>query len=150
MSKEPTGWFPSDLMDEVMPPGRPSPSAWIVALDDGATALDLSTDFEPVHHLLNDGDTVAFASRTDYGEATLTLTATDYSVSAEKPAGAEQCCALDGWQSDTLASDVAELVGHLRDCDQTEGEFRIAYYTFSDDIPYRFDAASKSFVRVTS
>lgn len=34
------GWLPSAYQDEIIPPVRDTPDAWIVSLDDGAPALD--------------------------------------------------------------------------------------------------------------
>ena len=138
-------WFPEILVDETMPPDRASPDAWIVALDDGAPALDLQPMGDGEKRLLRDGEIVNFQTRTDFGTAVLTLTREDHSVSEPMPVAAEMCCALNGWQIDTLSTDVSELAYNLRDAGEEEGEFTISYYAFSDSLPFRFDASVRRF-----
>ena len=145
---EPTAYFPEILVDEMMPPDRASPDDWIVALDDGAPALDLQDMGGGENRLLRDGEIVNFQTRTDFGTATLTLTREDHTVSEPMPVEAEMCCALNGRQTDTLSSDVSELASQLRDAGEEEGEFTISYYTFSGSLPYRFDADARKFVAV--
>jgi hypothetical protein len=152
---EPSAYFPQELCDEIMPPDRPTREAWIEVLDDGTPAGLAALDIRQLwdeppgecRHLA-DGDIVKFVSRTDYGVATLTLTDEGFMVSEPMPADAEQCCILDGLQAETLAGDVEECVGLLRDYGAEPDDYRISYYTFDDGLPYRFDAATRHFDQI--
>ena len=148
---EPAAYFPQELCDEIMPQDRPTPDAWIAVLDDGAPALDIRDLWdEPLGECrpLKDGDVIKFVSRTDYGIATLTLRADDFAVDAPMPSDAEQCCILDGLQSETLATGVEECVRLLRDYGAEPDDYRISYYTFDDGVLYRFDAATRHFDKI--
>jgi hypothetical protein len=148
---EPTAYFPAALVDEIMPADRDSPDAWLISSGGGAPRLDLSDGFgEGGSRPLANGEIVKFVSRTDYGVATLTLSADGFTVSEPMPADAEQCCILDGLQAETLAADVEECVGLLRDYGAECDDYRISYYTFDDGLPYRFDAATRHFDKVNA
>jgi hypothetical protein len=147
-AEQPT-WLPSDLMDEMIPPPRPSPDAWITSFDDGAPALDRGEDDEtgrPRRSPLKDGEIVNFQSCTHYGCATLTLKAgREWSVDRPMPPEAENVCAMEGWQIDTLAPDVEGCAQALFDTDAEPDDYELSYYTWSADIPHRFDIASRKF-----
>lgn len=142
-------WLPSDLMDEMIPTPRSTPDAWIASLNDGAPALDWGDDGEdgrPKGPMLKDGDVVNFQSCTKYGEAVLTFrAAADWSVDRPMPPEAKQVCAMRGWQTDSLASTVEECVENLIEHEAEPGEYELSYFTWSDDIPHRFDAKTRSF-----
>ena len=53
-------WMPSCYMDEVVPPPRDTPQAWVVRLDDGAYALDGGGWDDETGTLLKDGESVMF------------------------------------------------------------------------------------------
>jgi hypothetical protein len=56
----PAEWMPSCYMDEVVPPARDSPQAWVVRLSDGAYALDSVGWDDETGTLLRDGEKVMF------------------------------------------------------------------------------------------
>ena len=78
-------WLPDDYIDELTPDGRPSPQDWIIK-PDGIARLDApfpeEDGYEPWNRTryLSDGDAISFCRRTDYGEATLTVTHRDGEV----------------------------------------------------------------------
>ena len=139
-------WLPSDLMDEISPPPRISPDHWITSLDDGAAALDSGEDGETESPALKDGQTVNFLSLTKYGEAILMFrSAADWSVDRPLPPEAQQVCVMQGWQTDSLQTRAKECVESLTRADAEAGEYELSYFTWSDDIPHRFDAKTRSF-----
>lgn len=141
-----TAWFPDHYVDEMMPSDRDSPDAWLTRIDDGAPALDRACEFD-APELLKDGEIVMFTRRNDYGGADLTLRETgEWSVSAPMPAEAEQCCVTHGWQLDTLATSLPELVDNLKMADAEPDEYPVIYYTFVHSIAFRYDAASHKFI----
>jgi hypothetical protein len=147
-----TAYFPQDLVDEIMPPDRPTPDAWIVDLDDGAPALDLRFSPDEANsncRALKDGDHVIFVSRSDYGVWPLKLTAEGYTVDVPMPSEANTCCILGGFQAETLATSLEECVRLLReyvgDSFEPDDVFEVFYYAFDDGVPYRFDAAARHF-----
>jgi len=59
-------WVPHDLLDEVTPPGRPSPDAWIIARPDGSWWLSSGLDNDDTHATpLAEGQIVEFAALVD-------------------------------------------------------------------------------------
>jgi hypothetical protein len=124
-------WLPYDLMDEMIPPPRNSPDDWIGSLDDGAPAIIADVDDGRTAEkicLLHDGDTVKF-------------------VDSPMPPEAEQVCAINGWQIESLANSVEECAAALLDYDAEPGDYELSYYTWSDGIPFVFDAAARTFRR---
>ena len=146
-----TKWLPADLMDEMIPPPRNSPNDWVGSLDDGAAAIIAGADdggsAEKIC-LLRDGDVVKFCSMTRHGSAILTLMAErQWSVDTPMPKEAEQVCAINGWQVKSLALSVEECAEALFDYDAEPGDYELSYYTWSDGIPFVFDAAVRTFRR---
>lgn len=148
-----TEWWPTDYLDEVSPPGRHCPNAWIVDVEQEQylAGEDAHEPFcrEEATHLI-DGAIVHFSRCDTFAEIVLTLTADGYSLASAVPEGFEQCCILDGWQCDTLAGSVEEMVAFLREAGDEPGDYAAAFYTFTDAGPWRFDRASRSFVQVQS
>jgi hypothetical protein len=146
-----TTWLPYDLMDEMTPAPRNSPDDWVGSLDDGAAAIIAGVDGARTAEkicLLRDGDNVKFCSMTPHGSAILTLrTERQWSVDSPMPAAAEQVCAINGWQIESLATSVEECAEALFDYDAEPGDYTLSYYTWSDGIPFIFDAASRTFKR---
>jgi hypothetical protein len=146
-------YWPTDYVDEEVPPGRESPTAWIF-LSGGSAYLnpcEESDDKEIVFRLLNDGDTIEFTRCDTFLETTLMLVEDGFTLADPAPPEFEQCCVLDGWQSETLASSVDELAKFIREADGETGvEFRVVFYTYVDTGPWRFCAATNSFRPVKS
>ena len=144
-------WLPADLMDEMIPPPRNSPDDWVGSLDDGAPAIIAGVDDGGTAEkicLLRDGDTVKFCSMTAHGSAILTLkTERQWSVDRAMPPEAEQVCAINGWQIESLALSVEECAEALFDYDAAPGDYELSYYTWSDGIPFTFNAAARTFKR---
>jgi hypothetical protein len=143
-------WLPSKLMDETFPPPRPSPDDWITSLDDGAPAIENGEDYdqqEPT--LLHDGEVILFQRCDHYGNANLTLAADGgWKVDRPKPPVATDVVAINGWQYETHASSVDECATMLVQAEADPGDYEISYYSWSDDIPHRFDAKARSFMPV--
>lgn len=130
-------WWPTDYCDEVMPAGRADPDAWIVVRPGGAigSAWMIASDFdEPPVWSLADGAIVSFVSREIHDEIKLTLTADGCRFERAPPAGFEQCCILLGFQAQTLAEGVDEMIARLRACEVDPGEFLASFYTFGAPI----------------
>jgi hypothetical protein len=143
-----TKWLPSAYQDEWIPPPRETPDAWIVQ-HDGKPALAPCDDTadQPVHQSLAETDIVEFDCMTDYGDADLTLRESGtWSVTRDKPDGAEHVTAMNGWQSETLASSVEECARMLRDAGADPADYRITYYTWSGPILFQF--ADGKFIRL--
>jgi hypothetical protein len=155
-----TEWWPYALMDEAMPAGRDNPDAWLDTLPDGRPFLaggddDGRLESQP----LADGERVEFIRCDTYGQAELVIRRDgSWSVETPMPPEAEQVCALGGWQVDSLAETVEDCVDRLKEeigplCDGPDlfdgadgsREFDLSYYTFSEPIPFRFDAARRTF-----
>jgi hypothetical protein len=64
-----------------------------------------------------------------------------------RPQEAEQVCAINGWQIESLAASVEECAEALFDYDAEPGNYELSYYTWSDDIPFIFDGARRAFGR---
>jgi hypothetical protein len=141
-------WLPYDYFDEVIPPMRESASAWIVPDPDGAPTL---ADYEgDAGRVLVDGELVRFLYHVDHGEAVLTI-ADDltWSVSSPMPADANTVYSaeIDFSGSNTIegmVKDMAEF-GALE-----PGTLDLSFGYWSDPLPFRFDAATASFVQVQS
>jgi hypothetical protein len=141
-------WIPTEMIDEVNPPLRSSPDDWITSLDDGAPALDNESDDERMPPMkLQDGQVVGFTSVTNYGAAQLVIRSpTDWTANPPMPAAARQVCAMLGWQLESLAGSVDGCVQNIMADEQGEpGEYELSYFTWSDDIPHRFDARTRHF-----
>jgi hypothetical protein len=61
------------------------------------------------------------------------------------PAEAENVCAMQGWQIDSLAPSISECAEALFDADAEPDDYDLSYYTWSNDIPHRFDAKTRCF-----
>jgi hypothetical protein len=142
-------WIPVDFMDEGGPSPRDDKEDWLARLDDGAPCLrcmDAWAGDEPLTHPLKDGETVEFSKFTDFGSARLDLNADgSFTVDRDMPAGAEQCCIMLGWQSETLSESVGETVKMLIEAGGEPDDYMIAYYTYSEGIPFVFRAAASTF-----
>ncbi len=144
-------WMPYDYCEETSPDPRPSPSAWIIEDDDGRPCL--AEEFGDVGFALEDGRQVKFLRLHDHGGAVIVFNEDgSASLSEPMPAGADQCCVMDGWQAETLADDTDTLLANLRDAAEPDAgdEFRVSYYTFEGPLPFRFDAAARAFLPVSA
>lgn len=142
-------WLPHDYFDEVIPPMRESASAWIVPGPEGAAAL-ADCEEGDAGRVLIDGELVQFVYHVDHGTAVLTI-ADDlsWSVSSPMPGDANSVWSpdLDCGGSDTI--DV--LIEEMKDNSCLEpGTLELSFGYWSDQLPFRFDAASGAFVQVQS
>lgn len=146
-------WWPYDYMDEVNPQGRPGPDAWIEDAD-GVAMLGPMEDGEMLETTLSDGDIVKFISCTVHAHIGLTVAADSFAFEFEPPTKFDQCCILDGLQSETLANSVEEMIGLLREFAPDEmlatQSFLASFYTFDDPQAYRFIAAERRFEKATA
>jgi hypothetical protein len=116
-------------------------------MDDGAPALTNGEVGEALQlTLLRAGDIIRFTSCASYGNATLTLKpGGEWHADREMPREAENVCALNGWQLDSLAPSVDECVEALFEAGAEPDQYELSYYTWSNGIPFLFDAATLSF-----
>lgn len=154
----PKRWMPAEWQDEIVPPARETPDAWIVSAADGVPMLagcyhgplgedpDLKpTDDQPwgSPRLLSDGEIVPFCFTRDWGSAELTVRDDGtWSVDREMPSQAN-CVAVSGeWE--TVSASIADLV---RNSDMRDPEtWTLAYYEWSEESPFVFDAATRRFL----
>lgn len=148
------GWLPHELQDEVVPPVRETPDAWIISLSDGAPALAYDNfyggDDTPPGRLLRDGEIVEFDEFQDYGGGTLTVNP-DGTFTADPPMPAQANCVRTDLEN--VTDSIEHLVAHGGpglDCPLEPGEHDLDFYHWSD-VPgrFRFDAATRSFVRLS-
>lgn len=142
-------WLPYDYFDECIPPLRDSASAWIVPGAEGVATLADCEEGNPGRALV-DGELVPFLYHVDHGTAVLTI-ADDltWSVSSPMPADANSVWSpdLDIGGSNTIEG----LVKDLAECEGLEpGRLDLNFGYWSDQLPFRFDAATASFVQVQS
>lgn len=142
-------WYPECYLDECMPAGRASASAWIVEID-GAPHLAGDRFNGEGASPLTDGQIVRFFRCDTFDTIEMTLTDDGYSFAQEPPTDFEQCCILGGWQGDTLATCVEEMVALLRETEAEPGDYAASFYTYVDTGPWRFVAASRTFEQVQS
>jgi hypothetical protein len=104
----PPKWMPSCYMDEVVPPPRDSPQAWVVRLDDGAYALDSGGWDDETRTLLKDGETVMF-------DWTIIISERQWTGSDWSPALPPEPAGTSGWMAalegePILLADAAEVL----------------------------------------
>ena len=147
------GWIPEPYFDEVVPEPKTTPSDWIGALDDGAPAL-LDFDGEEPERALHDGDRVDFYESRAMGSATLTIGDDgSWSVDREMPAGANLVSCYDLEDSfDTIAAMIESAKeSAVEGCGgefEPGAEYFIRYWYWSARTPFRFDAATRAFVKM--
>ncbi len=142
-------WLPERYFDEMIPELRASPTAWVVVNGPGRPTL--ATFEGDAGDALEDGAVVQFMYHLDMGTAVLTI-ADDLSwtVSHSMPADANgvwspEAPDLGGSSSiDVFVKEMAELA------ELEPGSIALRYDYWSDPMPYRFDAATCSFVQVAS
>lgn len=139
-------FWPAAYIDEVMDRGRASPSDWIEQ-HDGRPCLAESSDDDEVGAPweLADGEIIEFISCETLLETTLRLTLDGGFQLAQTPPPFGQCCVLDGWQSETGSETVDDMVESLRGADAEIGDYRVAFFTWSQPAHFRFVAATNSF-----
>lgn len=149
------GWIPEPYFDEIVPEPKESPSEWIGRLADGSPAL-LDFDGEVAERALQDGERVDFYQTRSFGGATLTFSEDgSWSVDRELPAGANHIYCPD---NEMAGSSVEALIKEAKECFRgyDSGDFEpgaaywVTYWLWSDRTPFRFDAATRSFVQVAS
>jgi len=146
-----TQWIPSELIDERQPPLRDTPSDWIVTGEDGEPALSDGDD--GIAKPLSDNDVVNFCSCTIFGTGVLELKSPDqWTVDHGMPREASKVCATNIFDIDTGANSLNEFVEGIIEQRTERGEeelipdeYEVSYYTYSDDMPHRFDRAKRSF-----
>lgn len=142
-------WFPSEYCDEVMPSARASADAWIVESGGKHYLAPCDPcDGAEVGPLLADGDVIEFTTCEVHAEIGFALRAGKPVFALPPPPGFEQCCVMNGWQMETLATDVDEMISMLREADGGDGDYVASFYTFADAGPFRFDAGKRSFEKV--
>lgn len=126
-------WWPENLVDEVMPEGKAAPEDWV---EDGHLVTPGSdgdgNDIER-RHKLADGERVKFFRCAEHGRAVVTVASGGTAhCEAEMPAGADQCCIMEGWQMETSSGSVLETLQLLQDCDPEPDEYIICFFEWED------------------
>lgn len=141
-----SGFVPEEYMDEVTPPPRPSPDAWLLKTADGAwhlAAEDDEAEGDVAGPPLADGDVVTFGRNRVWPRFTLTVTEDGHRTSEPVDPGCTLFC-VPG-DPDTLSLDLSELAAILRDDAETES--LVDGYDWSDPIPFLFKVGSDGAAR---
>lgn len=143
-------WLPDEYSDEVFPPPRDSPDAWVRKMAADVYALDkndLSAALDGEGHLivLHDGDVLKFSWTEHFGLAEVTFGPDGiWTVDRQPPPECTQV--MQPGDPDTVAygsngeQALHEFVTAWVD-NETPDEFMsvdVIYYTWSDGIPFRF------------
>jgi hypothetical protein len=144
-------WLPARYQDEVIPPPRESPSAWVITLPGDAYAIapiEDGCDRDP--WILREGDVIEFDWTVDLGDGQLAIAADgswelDIGEAPQPPEGAH-LCVLAGGEIDSLSDSVETLVEGLAGDD---GVFDIDFYAWSK-APQHFVFRGGAFVAEAS
>lgn len=143
-------WYPADYVDEICPPGRPSPDHWIVQLDDGAPCIDHPDDDEPMGVALKDGDVVEFTWSARAADLTLTVHADGTWALPDlppEPANGELVYRIL-YDNDTVTTDPATwFEDGIFDLEVGDHEVEVTAWSLSD-ISFRFSFAEQRFMPV--
>lgn len=134
-------WVPSIYVDEISPPGRPSPQDWLARLDDGAPCL-APAEIEPEDPGAGRtpvalGEIVKFQWTQDFGLIEVTVSKDGTFTAHQQPHAEATHFCLYG-DSDTTGYGLAEFARCLAQ-NGLEGEeerFVVHCYTWSDDVPH--------------
>lgn len=145
-------YWPEQLVDEVMPPGRDSPEEWLTGEPPNVLLVVNPGDEDWGGGLrtiaLADGDIIEFARCENfaaYGDVTLTIEASGaWSINAPMPHKATACCVLDGWQGETVAGSVEDMVQDFLQEGPDPGDYNIAFFHW-DELTMCFDKATRTF-----
>lgn len=109
-------WWPHDMLDESMPPGRDSPSAWIAGRDGDGWALDDGDESgELKRTVISEGTVLGFAWYEDLATVEITFNADgSYVAHGLIPAGYNHCWIA--FDTDTINDDVAVLAQQQAEC----------------------------------
>ena len=135
-------WWPSDYVDETMPPGHASPDGWLCRLSDGAHAYGIagSANAWTAPRRLAEGQVVLFDWQEEAGSATLTIDAD----------GRFLCVPFPGFDTFLYVEDEPEICGdtpkeiveQLIEGGEPEGEHDLRITRISrSSIAHRFTAA---------
>lgn len=134
------GWVPTEYVDEVSPPNRASPDAWIVRLADGAFALAGPEDGDDPGAILRDGETVLFDWQEDHGDGEIKQRTGDDGkpeLYADPPMPADATHVWLPFDYDSISNSVANLVKNT----PAEIGDRVEYYACSNpSVPFIFRA----------
>ena len=133
-------WWPEDLIDEVIPPGRNSPSDWL-RLADGAVVIRDDDDPDSSWQLtVSSGDVVDFTYCDQCGRAVVAFRR-DGTYEARSPIPVDWSHLWPiGWTDpEMMAVGLTELAGLLHDMVDDTDEFEVAFCFWSDAQPHRID-----------
>ncbi len=151
-------WLPTKYQDEIIPPARATPDAWIMRLADGAYALaaadyawvDGKPDVEP-NELLKEGSIVEFEWHEIYGIWLLTFSRSDagglsWKLDSPEPAVSPGGLLLVAEEGD-FESATDSLESFVEDCrfydEPRDGDTKsVVFYAWSLPIPHVFRAGA--------
>lgn len=142
-------WMPSEYADEVVPPPRPTPDAWIITLSDGAHALaggePYGEDAGP-GRALKEGDVVNFDWTENFGNRELTFHKSDdgwkWTLDGDEPLappdGYMNVAEVGDWE--TAMPSLDEFAETYSDSGVEDGEtITVTFYAWSaNDVPFVF------------
>jgi hypothetical protein len=137
-------WMPSDYQDEMIPPARPSPSAWVEPVEKGGFALAAAwpkqSGAKP--RPLAEGDIVSFDWTEDHGQAQFTIHPDrSWSCTMAQPTTPEggwmNVAVLGDW--DTMADSLIDFAEEQIQKDPGSRTETIVFYSWSQrSYPYEF------------
>ena len=132
-------WWPEHVLDEVLPAGRDSPTAW---LSMKGQAIEMRDDDMPewTGHVTA-GEIVDFHYCDDCGRAVVQFRRDGtYRARSPIPGGWSHLRPAGPCDPDVLAYSLAELAGQLADrLDADSEEIAVTFYYWSDAQPHRID-----------
>lgn len=136
------GYLPDLFLEEVSPPFRETPDAWLKMTDAGPV-LEGDGGFDDVP--LADGQILHFSEGVNHGTRTMTLLAEGYVMSSPAPEACNQFWIDEDWCEDLMNGSLDDLSWELREADGEIGEpYKVGCMEWRDH-KLRFDHASMSF-----
>ena len=142
-------YLPHDYQDEVVPPPRATPTAWIEALPGDVFALAPADDDAEPSTFFQPGDVVAFDWTETYGSIVVT-TAEDGTFTCDRPPDPRANCIWIAGDIDTLSESVESFVAEHAS-DGYRGPVQLEQYAWSARPErYRFETGPNGprFVKV--
>ncbi|MBB3937904.1 hypothetical protein [Aureimonas phyllosphaerae] len=141
-------WTPKHLVDEVTPPPRDSPSAWIVGLAPASTlyviaGFDDDAELGETATTCAVGETMMFKPYREFNSIYVTVQP-DGSWDTSDPIRAEADHFADE-NGDFIGGSVSEVISHFQSADERRNEvaeFRIHSYHWGNAKPFRLEISA--------